>query len=740
MFRSNAFTLYDLNVPNVAKSRLRKRNNAREGASTYYRAQTRPAGLKCDGMGFKNTIHRKVLIALSLLITGFAHGQIRIYVSPAGNDSWSGANSTATGSDGPKATIAGARDEIRKLKSHGALTGGAVVEVAPGSYPQLTTLTLTKVDSGSPQEPIIYRSATLKAAIIEGGISVRNWRDIDSSVASRVDPSIAPHLKCADLKSLGISDFGDLPMATWSGNRPSTAIELFVNGTRQTVARWPATGYAHVGMGIDKLSFTADLGSSNVRTGDPDVWMCGFPSGFDWAYIQEPATIDREAGKVSFPKEQSYINKAGGRFYLKNSLSDLTQPGQYFVDKSTGQVVYFPASDLSSAECYVSANLGPIAKLIDVSNVTFEGFTFEHGRNDAVMLQRTSAVTLRGNSFTQCGGCGVVVQELGGSPGSAHDNLMQSNKLEELGESGIAITAGNRLTLEPANNIVQNNVIIKTGVNIPCVRPGIYLSGVGNRAVHNDISDCPGIGIQIFGNNNIADGNHIWNACMDTDDAGAIYLSGTDASQRGNVVKNNFVEDTYARIPGHTGIWGIYLDGRASGVTVTGNIVKNSNTGLIVNGGRDNLVKNNVMVDCKTAFQIDEASHSQWNSLVSSLKAVDWQHGAYARQYPTLVDILDDDPLSPKGNLITANVALRAEKPSLVRSLYGVHLSSTPSRNKDEIGWTNNIFGASGLFVDEAGGDFKPLPGTEPEKDGFKPVRTSDAGVKADEFIKPGKS
>lgn len=679
------------------------------------------------------------LFLTCIALVPLCDAQVRLYVSPNGNDAWSGTQASGSGSDGPKATLEGARDELRRLRSRGSLDAGAVVEVAPGSYPQLTTLTLTRADCGTPSGPIIFRSSSLHGAVIEGGVAVNNWKNLDPSLVSRVDPSIASNLRCADLRTLGVSDFGSLPKATWSGNNPSTAIEFFVDAHRQRLSRWPAKDYAQVTEGIDKLNFKADFGSSRMKTGEPDVWVAGYPSGFDWAFVQMPASIDKEAGTVTLLKDPFYVNKKGARFFIKNSLGDLNQPGEYYVDKASGLLVYYPLGDLGGTQNYVSVNPGPVAKFIDVTDVTFEGFTFEHGRNDGIVLQRCSNVVLRGNEIRECGGCGVVVQELGPAGSSSHDNLIQSNRVSEIGESGITVTAGNRLTLEPANNVVENNVITDIGEDIPAVRPGVLLSGVSNRALHNDIHNCPSLGIQIFGNNNVAEGNHIWDACTDTVDSGAIYLSGTDASQRGNIVRDNFTEDTYARVPGNDGIWGIYLDGRASGVTVTGNVVKNSNRGMILNGGRDNLIENNVMVDCKIGFQIDEASHSEWKTLESSLKSVDWQHGEYARQYPTLVNILDDDPLSPKGNLINRNVTLRSEKPSLVRSIYGVHLSSNANRGKLEIGWTNNVFGDSGLFVDELHGDFTPLPGTDLEKAGFKPVRTSNAGVKSDAFIKPAK-
>lgn len=60
-----------------------------------------------------------------------------LHVSPHGDDAWSGRleEPNPERTDGPFATLAGARDAIRKLKHAGAMTGPIRVRIAAGRYP-----------------------------------------------------------------------------------------------------------------------------------------------------------------------------------------------------------------------------------------------------------------------------------------------------------------------------------------------------------------------------------------------------------------------------------------------------------------------------------------------------------------------------------------------------------------------------------------------------------------------------
>ncbi len=82
------------------------------------------------------------------------------YVSPSGNDRWSGtlAVPDAANSDGPFATLERARDVIRKLKLEEGLKESATVLVRGGKYFQDHTIVFTAQDSGTSEFPISLSS------------------------------------------------------------------------------------------------------------------------------------------------------------------------------------------------------------------------------------------------------------------------------------------------------------------------------------------------------------------------------------------------------------------------------------------------------------------------------------------------------------------------------------------------------------------------------------------------------
>ncbi|MDP7250572.1 MAG: hypothetical protein QGF00_13290, partial [Planctomycetota bacterium] len=59
-----------------------------------------------------------------------------IFVNPKGNDAWSGslAEPNNDQTDGPLASLTGAKGRLRKLRADGALNGPTHVNVAGGTY------------------------------------------------------------------------------------------------------------------------------------------------------------------------------------------------------------------------------------------------------------------------------------------------------------------------------------------------------------------------------------------------------------------------------------------------------------------------------------------------------------------------------------------------------------------------------------------------------------------------------
>ena len=672
------------------------------------------------------------------LLAQVSSADVNLYVSTAGKDTWSGtlASPNATKTDGPKATILAAQSALRTLKARRNPAGTVyVVNVASGIYPVKSTLNF---DDGDATTQTIYRSSTAGGAVLDGSIAVSGWTLPSATLARRLNPKVKPYIVAVNLKKLGLTNFGTLPEAHWSGDSydvPSSYNELYVNGARQTIARWPNTGYARVTAGGGNTAFQADLSTCRAAANDPDLNIYSFALNLDWAFQSLPAAVNLKRNTVSLPKygaALSWDSQAGGRFFLRNSLEELDTPGEYYVDRASGTLLYYPKAGYLKSDVQISMNVGAMLNFDHARNTTFQGFVLRDGRGDATRIYGGDSIAFVGCSVTNMGGYAFRTYDT--------TNLsVQSCTIKEMGEGGVRMDgAGDMVNLTPSNNVVQNCRIQGLGRLVPSYRPAVLLQGVGNSALHNEISDIPHEAIHIGGNNLTVEGNKISNVCWDCSDAGAIYAStATSAINRGNVIRGNVISDVKNKI-GTGGIWGIYLDNRASGFEIQGNIVKNTDVAMILNGGRDIHVRNNVILDCPTAFQVDDASHVDYQGLVESLAMVPYQNAAWSQNYPNLVNILSDDPTYAKYNVFSDNVVVNSAQTINLRSSTIVLTPTDSPTDKNALGWNGTVTTSttSGLFVNAALGDYTPVVGSVLSQTGFQPVTSLDAGVAVDTFIK----
>ncbi|MHC4508710.1 MAG: hypothetical protein ACYTAO_07095 [Planctomycetota bacterium] len=83
--------------------------------------------------------------------------------------------------------------------------------------------------------------------------------------------------------------------------------------------------------------------------------------------------------------------------------------------------------------------------------------------------------------------------------------------------------------------------------------------------------------------------------------------------------------------------------------------------------GRDNIVKNNVFVECEPAVHVDArglgwvskhiARGGGWR-MYEKLRDVNFSQPPYSVRYPKLAAILEGDPAVPKGNVIERNLCI----------------------------------------------------------------------------------
>ena len=100
------------------------------------------------------------------------------FVSTQGNDDWSGslAEPNETGTDGPFATLARARNALREARAGSSPQEAVTVMVRGGKYYLDQTLILGPQDGGTREAPVIYIAYPGELPIISGGVRVTNWQ------------------------------------------------------------------------------------------------------------------------------------------------------------------------------------------------------------------------------------------------------------------------------------------------------------------------------------------------------------------------------------------------------------------------------------------------------------------------------------------------------------------------------------------------------------------------------------
>ncbi len=673
------------------------------------------------------------LLGITLAILGWfgtvtcSSQTLKFYVATNGDDSWSGRLPTpnARRTDGPFATLHRARDAIRELKKQGKFPkGGVVVEVLGGIYELSSPIELTAEDSGLPNAPIIYRARKGETVRLLAGKRVTNWRKvIDPAVLNRFEENVRDKVWQADLKALGITDFG---------SPAGSGLELFFNDEPMTLARYPNEGFMRIADVVDydghqihgikgsKVGRFYYEGDRPKRwLGERDVWLHGYWF-WDWSDQRHKLkSIDAEKRILEVePPYHYYGYRKGQWFYAYNILAELDSPSEWYLDRETGILYFYPPSDIHKGEAFVSV-LPTLLTMRNVSHVRWEGFVMEGARGTVVTISGGNDVRIAGCIIRNSGGWAVKVD--GGT-----NHAIFSCDIYGLGEGGISLSGGDRKTLTPANHLAENNHIHHYARWHRMYRPAIALHGVGNKARHNFIHDAPHQAIAFSGNEHLIEFNRIERVCLESNDAGAIY-SGRDWTWRGTVIRYNLFRD----ITGfeNRGCMGVYLDDMLCGTNVFGNIFVRVTRAAFIGGGRDNIVENNIFVDCVPAVHVDAramgwASYHVDTTMKERLMAVPYKQPPWSERYPQLVNILDDEPAAPKGNIVRRNICI------------GGRWLNIEDKAKPYVRIEDNLTGdeAESVFVDALKGDFRFRSKTAASKIGFKPIPFERIGLYRDKW------
>ena len=666
---------------------------------------------------------------------------VSLFVAVDGNDTNPGTK------EKPFATLERARDEVRKV---GAAGQPVVVTLRGGDYLRTGTLELTHADSGTDAAPVTWRAEEGEHVRLLGGRILTGFQPVtDPAVLARLDEGARKQVLQLDLRALGITNYGGMVSRGYGRAISVAHPELFFDHRPMTLARWPNEGdFAKIAgypATADPKAEFGDLSAGFNYSGDrprrwqdtSDLWVHGYWA-FDWANSYEKvAALDVEQRLVkTAPPHGIFGFRKDQRFYFLNVLEELDQPGEWFLDRKSGILYFWPPASKSTPEILLSLLDQPLLKLTDVSNVTFRGLTFE--------ATRANAVEVNGGSNNRIAGClirnignAAVIAEGGTGHGVAGCDIFDT------GDGGVTISGGDRQTLAPGGHFVENCHFQRLGRWSKCYVPAIRMMGVGLRASHNLIHDLPHCAILFLGNDHLVEFNEIHHVAMETGDVGAIY-SGRDYTYRGNKIRHNFIHHT-----GGVGLgsMGVYMDDNVSGTEVFGNVFYKVHSAMVIGGGRDHRVENNLFVECDPAVQMDDRGMNptpQWRSMVDdfmrkSLAAVPLP--LYRTRYPEM-KTLDACYGPPEGPAIIGEAfkGVPPENNSLVRNVCVGKWA--------EVGWTatlgmlrqeNNLTDAATSLA-KAPSDSSPATDFELKKDspawalGFQRIPVERIGLVKDDL------
>ncbi len=632
---------------------------------------------------------------------------LTIYVDVNAKDGGDGSESA------PFKTIPEAQAKIREIKSgEGLPVGGITVLVKDGKYTVTEPITFTEEDSGTEEAPITYVSENEFGAIITGGI-ILSAEDFEPLSAEERDILVEEHAKDrvvkVDLKKYGLTsdDWGLLYSsgAAWGSNYENGTgpkeSEVFMNGKRLHIARWPNDDYIKtysvIDNGVAAEYFTNDeydnIHSSTDSRYAPedrnimnaqggiftvfdevvdraklwpsldDLWLFGY---FKWAWAEANIPVkvfDLDAKSIELAQAQQYGVSKGAPFYFYNVLAELDSENEYYIERDTGMMYIYKPENFESSEIMMSCTLENLLNATNISYITLKGF--------GACATRSSGFAMNGHDFI-IDNCKIYNVRSGGIAASGNNITIQNCEISDVGGYGINISGGDASTLTPSGNLVYNNYIHDFGVVDRTYSGAIHVGGCGVTVSHNEMANAPHLAVAYSGPLHMFEYNEVYDVCMETSDAGAFYHY-QSMDDYGTVFRYNYIHDIGT---GDKMAFGIYWDGSVSGQTAYGNVIVNAaGRAFLANGGRDNIIENNIIINC--GGSIHYSSHMRHTYLNGSLDHIKTmandliriqQNEYWTEKFPILAKLIPytenavidpEDPnfmANPAGSIVKNNI------------------------------------------------------------------------------------
>jgi len=376
--------------------------------------------------------------------------QSTYYVSPSGNDRNAGTEAS------PFKTIEKVRNAVRRINQN--MTGDIVVTIAGGEYPIDSTIGFDETDSGTNGHTVIYRAKSGETPLLTGGVKVTGWTPVSGTSLYQASVTSVDNFR-----------------------------QMYVNGSRaqRAVSSRPyrGKGFHSDSSGLqDGIILDLSPVPSYENPGDMELVQV---SNWSFHRVLVNSFAAAGTGETAIIMEQPYfkwsLTSTGHNrfsfkkpFYIENAYELLDTPGEWYLNRKSDTVYYWPLTgeDMARAEVTIpkTETLMQIrgASLTEkVKNMRFDGLTFAYSTElrcstegsftqqaskwsdgdggyamtessdyrpkAAVFVEATDGLLFENNVFKHLGGVGLDALN-----GVSH-TLIERNLFSDISDTAIAI-------------------------------------------------------------------------------------------------------------------------------------------------------------------------------------------------------------------------------------------------------------------------------------------------------------